>query len=159
MEGRKKCKILRDIRRKIAEENEIELITDECQYKGKCSGTCPKCESELRYLESELEKRKKLGKRITVSALALGLTVAVGGCSNSAVVGKTTGDDTTDPTAYSELEGDVAAPEYTDENGENTDATECSIENSGGPDEEGYVLEGDVEAQPYTGNIQPDGNA
>ena len=41
--GKQTCKILKDIRRQIAEANDIEYITSECQYKGDCTGTCPKC--------------------------------------------------------------------------------------------------------------------
>ena len=55
--GKQTCKILKDIRRQIAEANDIEYITSECQYKGDCTGTCPKCESEVRYLEHQLERR------------------------------------------------------------------------------------------------------
>jgi hypothetical protein len=57
-EGKQICKILKEIRQRIAEENDIELITSECTYKGDCEGTCPKCEAELRYLEQELERRQ-----------------------------------------------------------------------------------------------------
>ena len=39
--GKQTCRILKDIRRQIAEANDIEYITSECQYKGDCSGTCP----------------------------------------------------------------------------------------------------------------------
>ena len=60
--GKKTCKILKEIRKQIAEENDISLITEECNYKGDCLGTCPKCEEEVRYLERELEKRQRLGK-------------------------------------------------------------------------------------------------
>ena len=70
MTGKNKCKILKEIRRQIAEDNEIELVVEECQYQGKCKGTCPKCEDELRYLEQELAKRKKLGKKIVITAAA-----------------------------------------------------------------------------------------
>lgn len=49
--GKQTCKILKEIRRQIAEANDIDFITSECQYKGDCLGTCPKCESEVRYLE------------------------------------------------------------------------------------------------------------
>ena len=81
MPGKKKCKILREIRQKIADENEIPLVTEECRYKGDCRGTCPKCEAELRYLEQQLEKRRALGKKVTVSAMALGLAATMGGCN------------------------------------------------------------------------------
>ena len=49
--GKKTCKILKEIRRQIAEANDIEYVVEECQYKGDCLGTCPKCEAEVRYLE------------------------------------------------------------------------------------------------------------
>ena len=48
--GKQTCKILKEIRRQIAEANDIEFITSECQYQGDCLGTCPKCEAEVRYL-------------------------------------------------------------------------------------------------------------
>ncbi len=51
--GKQTCKILKDIRRQIAEANDIEFITSECQYQGDCLGTCPKCEAEVRYLEQQ----------------------------------------------------------------------------------------------------------
>ena len=59
MKGKERCKILKEIRREIAEKNEIEFVTSECKHKGDCLGTCPKCEAELRYPERELEKREK----------------------------------------------------------------------------------------------------
>lgn len=73
MNGKSRCKILKEIRKKIAEENDIEYVVSECRYKGECSGTCPKCEEELRILEKELEKRRKLGKRVVVTGVALAL--------------------------------------------------------------------------------------
>ena len=52
--GKQTCKILKEIRRQIAEANGIEFATSECRYKGDCLGTCPKCEAEVRYLEQQL---------------------------------------------------------------------------------------------------------
>ena len=80
MPGKKKCRILREIRQKIADENDIPFVTEECRYKGDCKGTCPKCESELRYLEQQLEKRRAVGKAVTVSALAVGMAASFVGC-------------------------------------------------------------------------------
>ena len=57
MRGKQKCRILKDIRRRIAEENDIPFVTRECGFQGECRGTCPRCESELRYLEQQLERR------------------------------------------------------------------------------------------------------
>ena len=81
MRGKNKCKILKQIRRKIAEENDIPLITKECTYQGECSGTCPRCEAELRYLEQQLARRQALGKTVTVAALSVGLMTGAVGCS------------------------------------------------------------------------------
>ena len=64
MLGKEKCRILKEIRQKIADENEIPYVTRECGFRGECRGTCPRCESELRYLESQLAARAALGKRV-----------------------------------------------------------------------------------------------
>ena len=69
--GKEKCKYLREIRKRIAKENNIRLVTEECTYKGECTGTCPRCEAEVRYLESELDKRQKKGKIVTLVGLSL----------------------------------------------------------------------------------------
>ena len=37
--GKQTCKILKEIRRQIAEANDIEFITSECQYQGDGLGT------------------------------------------------------------------------------------------------------------------------
>ncbi len=81
MNGKSKCKILKDIRKKIAEENDIAYVTSECKYQGDCAGTCPKCEAELRYLEEELAKRKKLGKTVAVAGIAAALVIGSTGCT------------------------------------------------------------------------------
>ena len=65
--GKQTCKILKEIRRQIAEANDIEFITSECQYQGDCLGTCPKCEAEVRYLEQQLERKRRVGKAITIN--------------------------------------------------------------------------------------------
>ena len=78
--GKQTCKILKEIRKQIAAENDIELITSECTHKGDCAGTCPKCEAEVRYLERELEKRQRLGKVAVFAGLSLGTIVAATGC-------------------------------------------------------------------------------
>ena len=71
--GKQTCKILKEIRKQIAAENDIQLVIEECTYKGDCLGTCPKCEAEVRYLERELEKRQRLGKAAMVAGLSVGL--------------------------------------------------------------------------------------
>ena len=140
MAGKKKCKILREIRQKIADENDIPFVTEECRYKGDCKGTCPKCESELRYLEQQLEKRRSLGKKVTVSALALGLVAAAGGCFLDSTT--TAGVPEYSPTSSgTEIElGGAVAP---------TDETTAPDDEST-TEEEFFPLEGDVIYDPET---------
>jgi hypothetical protein len=71
--GKNICKQLKEVRKRIAEENNIPLEIEECTYKGECRGTCPRCEAEVRYLENALAERLRIGKVATVAGLALGL--------------------------------------------------------------------------------------
>ena len=71
--GKRTCKILKEIRRQIAEANDIEYVVEECQYKGDCLGTCPKCEAEVRYLEEQLHQRQLLGKAAMVAGISVGM--------------------------------------------------------------------------------------
>ena len=71
--GKQTCKILKEIRKQIAAENDIKLVIEECTYQGDCKGTCPKCEAEVCYLERELEKRQRMGKAAVVAGLSVGL--------------------------------------------------------------------------------------
>ena len=87
MKGKAKCKLLKDIRRKIAEKNDIAYETSECKYQGDCSGTCPKCEAEVRYLEEELRKRQNVGKAVAVAGIAAAMVVTSSGCMASSQIG------------------------------------------------------------------------
>ena len=82
MNGKSKCRILKNIRRKIAEDNDIVYAISECKYQGECSGTCPKCEAEVRYLEEELSKRKNMGKSVAIAGIAAAMVVGSAGCSS-----------------------------------------------------------------------------
>lgn len=55
--GREKCEILKRIRRGIAERYGLEYTPSECTHKGDCSGTCPRCDSELQDLQRQLDAR------------------------------------------------------------------------------------------------------
>ncbi len=114
MKGKNRCKILKDIRKRIAEENNIEYITTECKYKGDCLGTCPKCESEVRYLEAELEKRRRLGYKVTVAGLAAGITLASAGC------------DMSDKTLAGDMELELVSSEISDETSSESSFLESS---------------------------------
>ena len=68
--GKQICKILKEIRRQIAEANSIEFATSECRNKGDCLGTCPKCEAEVRYLEQQLRVRSLAGKAVVLAGIS-----------------------------------------------------------------------------------------
>ncbi len=94
------CKILKDIRRQIAEANDIEFVTSECRYKGDCLGTCPKCEAEVRYLEQQLRSRQIMGKAVVLAGLSAGM-IAFSGCGSSS--DQTTNDSDTQQEEPTEL--------------------------------------------------------
>ena len=79
--GKQTCRILKEIRRQIAEANDIEYATSECQYKGDCLGTCPKCEAEVQYLERQLSARRLAGKSIALAGISVSL-IALSSCGN-----------------------------------------------------------------------------
>ncbi len=81
MKGKDKCKALKEIRRQIAEKNDIEYVVSECSFQGECKGTCPKCEEELRYLERQLEIRKSVGKAVAVVGISTGVCTSLTACS------------------------------------------------------------------------------
>ena len=113
--GKQTCRILKEIRRQIAEANDIEFITSECQYQGECLGTCPKCEAEVRYLEQQLERKRMAGKAITVLGISAGLvaTAPLTSCTSPkkpdhiSTYDSIAETDTTE-TICMEMEGDIA---------------------------------------------------
>lgn len=134
MRGKNKCKILKQIRQKIADENDIPYVTRECSYQGECRGTCPKCEAELRYLEQQLSLRAQLGKAVAVAAVAAGLSLGAAGCVPQ---GGSTQAGATDPS--------ITVPPLDDGTGE-TEVLEGEM-----PEWEGETEQGDL-----TGRILPD---
>ena len=75
--GKSTCKVLKEIRQKIANENGIRYVPKECHYKGECKGTCPACEAEVRYLEEELKQKRRNGFAIKLGGIAAGLCAMV----------------------------------------------------------------------------------
>ena len=131
MKGKERCRILKEIRARIAEENGIEFAVSECTHKGECLGTCPKCESEVRYLERELDRRRALGKSIAVAGIAAGITLTSVGCS---YVEEKLGGDT--------LQGDMQIEESVDGLLAVDPENEC-VETPGELPEEDEVLMGE----------------
>lgn len=118
MDGKKICRILKEIRQRIANENDIALEVSECNHKGDCPGSCPKCEAEVRFLESELGKRTALGKSVTLAGIAF--TMASCTPFGGQVQGIVPGSSAPDPNSeIILLEGDVPyIPEKENENSE-----------------------------------------
>lgn len=81
MDGKEKCSILRGIREKIAQANELEFSCAECTHEGPCRGTCQRCEQEAAQLEKALEKRAAMGKRIVLAGLCAGIALTGTACS------------------------------------------------------------------------------
>ena len=75
--GRSTCKLLKSIRQQIADANGISYQPMECHHKGDCTGTCPACEEEIRYLERELKARKGNGFGMKVAGIAAGICATV----------------------------------------------------------------------------------
>ncbi|MCR5191186.1 MAG: carboxypeptidase-like regulatory domain-containing protein [Bacteroidales bacterium] len=71
--GKEICRELKELRQRIAEENNIPLKMEECTFKGECDGTCPRCDAEVNYLETALADRLRLGKAAMVAGISLGL--------------------------------------------------------------------------------------
>lgn len=122
--GKKVCEALKQVRKKIADENEIPYEITECNHEGDCQGTCPKCESEMRYIEKKLEERNKKGIAASIVGIAVGIGSLFPSCSlldkyrapgpNAGSVPNTyigEGEDNNIPgeVIEVELEGDVAA--------------------------------------------------
>lgn len=68
MTGKEKCRYLKSIRKDIAEKNNIDIRFEKCTSKGHCSGTCPKCDAELKLLNDKLNEKAQCGEQIVIPA-------------------------------------------------------------------------------------------
>ena len=84
--GKSICNQLKKVRKRIAEENDIPLKIAACTFQGECRGTCPRCEEEVRYLESALAERIRLGKVAAVAGLVMGFSLGANAQSDNPVV-------------------------------------------------------------------------
>lgn len=79
--GKSVCNVLKDVRKAIADANDIKYEPAECGFEGECRGTCPACEAEVRYIEHELKLRRLAGRAVTVAGIALG-AAALSACGS-----------------------------------------------------------------------------
>ena len=161
MLGKEKCRILKQIRQRIADENDIPYVTRECGFQGECRGSCPRCESELRYLEEQLARRAAMGRRVAVAALCAAVSLGASACSPfssggepepgtelSGAVAYTEPAPTGEPAIFTET-GEVAWPE---EDGDlKKEGSELPAEPAPG-EYEGFELTGDVAWVPEGNN-------
>ena len=56
---KEKCKILKEIRLKLAQKLGINLSQEPCTYEGECEGTCPACQEEEKILNEAIVKEEK----------------------------------------------------------------------------------------------------
>lgn len=107
--GKDICKQLKEIRKRIASENDIPLEEHECHYDGPCKGTCPRCDAELQYLETELGRRGKLSKAAIVAGVTLSL--AASACTTEGdVMPEQTGGDVYYPEDTTQCQNTEIAP-------------------------------------------------
>ena len=64
MTHQEKRELLRKLRRDFAQFNDIPVLSSEEPCAADCDGSCPVCEAELRWLETELNRRAAEGKPI-----------------------------------------------------------------------------------------------
>ncbi len=118
--GKKVCASLKQVRKQIADANGIPYEVTECQHQGNCKGTCPKCESELRYIENQLSLRRAAGMAVSIVGLSLGVAATFASCSAPQPAGPSQSSESVQPIPPSIqeeyegeiiLDGDVCAPE------------------------------------------------
>jgi len=81
--GKITCEVLKKIRSEIAEANQIDYRSEPCSFKGECLGTCPKCESELQYLEHQLIKKQGSQKTALFAGVSLAIMSGFSACKQS----------------------------------------------------------------------------
>ena len=69
MTGKEKCTILKSIRVRLAEVNNIPFTPHPCYNIGDCNGTCSVCDAESQWLLSTMKEMEKKGYPIIYSLL------------------------------------------------------------------------------------------
>ena len=84
---KEKCRELKEIRARMAEDLGIELHQRECTYEGYCSGTCPACRKEELQINAALLKKQmeetNLKGRIAAAGLTTMAALCLTGCNTS----------------------------------------------------------------------------
>ncbi|MBO4658187.1 MAG: energy transducer TonB [Prevotella sp.] len=105
--GKKICKTLKEVRMQVARANDIEYAPTECHHEGDCTGTCPKCEAEVQYLERQLNLRRQLGKAVAVVGVSMGLAAITACKTHKSTPIELAGDVEPNPPITAETDGYV----------------------------------------------------
>ncbi|MCF0130909.1 MAG: hypothetical protein HUJ71_04240 [Pseudobutyrivibrio sp.] len=100
MNHKEKCKIMKSIRKKMADKLGVDLHQTECTFEGECRGTCPKCKQEEDLLNHAILSKGALGVATLATAVSL---VGCGDDMSSGLMRADYGEEEA-------LSGDVAAP-------------------------------------------------
>lgn len=83
MTGKEKCAMLKSIRVKLAELNNISYTPHSCNNMGDCYGTCGACDAESRWLLSTMKEMEKMGYPIIYSLGDLNMIQSEVSCINT----------------------------------------------------------------------------
>ncbi len=134
--GKNICHALKTIRKQVAEANGIDYTPAPCHFDGDCSGTCPACEAEVQYIESQLGRLRLAGKAVKVVGLALGLTM-VAGCNSSSgtppsATDKSAAANETSPTSQPNPQPQANAPVLAADEGAKPQASHHHVRRNNG---------------------------
>lgn len=127
---KEKCKELKKVRARIAEDLGVELHQTECTYEGYCSGTCPKCKSEEWKLNAAIMKKQMeeadLKRRVATAGLTTVAALCLSGCN---VFEPQIEGGISAPETIESLEGDVeyVPTEETEETKETVESLEGDV--------------------------------
>lgn len=109
---KEKCKELKQIRARMAEDLGVDLHQTECTYQGYCSGTCPKCRQEELMLNAALIKAQLEEADRKRRVAAVGLTTVAALCMTGCnPLGMEQVDGGMDVLPYETVEGNMSVPE------------------------------------------------
>ncbi len=149
---KERCKELKLIRAKIAEELGIDLHQRKCTFEGYCSGTCPKCKSEELILNSALLKKQLeesgVKGRVAVAGFTAVAALSLSGCTNNNPEKPDTPDKPSEEVLGGQVDYIGDFDTETEEPTTEPDDYEGEIEAPDSEDEviiDPYMLEGDVQ--------------